>query len=219
MNKNKELGDGMKKRWNPNNNHPIKGRSVLVEPIRSTVHLQAIIELLKDKPRDRLLFIMGVNNGVRTGDLLKLRVVDVMHLREGQFVGIKENKTKKKNFIFVNAVVFEALSAYLKDERPRSTDWLFPSQQGNKPITVQYVNNLIKRWGRAVGVVDNLGAHSLRKTWGYHQRFTFHTPIEVITQRFRHTSPTTTMAYLGITPEEVLHCMSNNIGQSQEVTL
>jgi integrase len=199
-----------------NPHHPMKGSTILVQPIRQIEDIEAIIELLKDKPRDKLLFILGINNGLRVGDLLKLKVGDVRHLREGGFFIIREGKTGKKNYLYINADIAESLKEYLRLYKPKSKEWLFPSQKGNKPLTVQAVNNMIKRWGEAVGIIENLGAHTLRKTFGYHQRLTYNTPIELITKRYKHSSPAVTMSYLGIEETEVLNIMKNNIGKRPE---
>ena len=40
---------------------------------------------------------MGINNGLRAGDLLRLRVKDVKHLKEGGSIVIKKSKTDKEN--------------------------------------------------------------------------------------------------------------------------
>jgi integrase len=196
-----------------NRNHPKKGSSVLVQPIRSIEHIEKIITLLKDKPRDKLLFVMAINNGLRAGDILKLRVSDVMHLRVGGFTIIKEQKTGKHNYVWINEAVYEAMVDYLKKCKPHSKDWLFASQIGGKPITVQYVNNLVKRWGKAVGIKENLGSHSLRKSFGYHQRVNYGTSIELISKRFKHSDPRITMVYCGIEETEVHAIMQNSIGK------
>ena len=77
-----------------NPNHPQKGRQIAVAPIRDEKDVKAIKQLLSDRPRDLLLFTMGVNNGLRVGDLLKLKVKDVRHLKQGDTIPIKEGKTK-----------------------------------------------------------------------------------------------------------------------------
>ena len=48
--------------------------------------------LLKRKKRDLVLFIFGINCGLRISDILKLDVGDV---KGRDFVEIKEKKTKK----------------------------------------------------------------------------------------------------------------------------
>ncbi|WP_435050725.1 hypothetical protein [Desulfonatronospira thiodismutans] len=72
-------------------NHPTKGSSIKVEPIRRLEDIKAIKKLLKDSPRDLLLFTMGINNGLRIGDLLRLKVEDVQHLRPNEYLRIKEH--------------------------------------------------------------------------------------------------------------------------------
>ena len=55
-----------------NFNHPKKGARIEVEPIRKEKDIKSILQLLSGKPRDLLLFTMGVNNGIRAGDLLNI---------------------------------------------------------------------------------------------------------------------------------------------------
>lgn len=51
-----------------------------VEPIRDPRKIVAIKNMLKgqDNPRDYLLFTLGINFALRVGDLLRLRVMDVL---------------------------------------------------------------------------------------------------------------------------------------------
>jgi integrase len=56
-----------------------------VQPIRDRNKINAIKRILSaDNPRYRLLFVMGVNTGLRVFDLLGLRVSDVV--KEGKVV-------------------------------------------------------------------------------------------------------------------------------------
>ena len=78
-----------------NYNRPQKGDKISVDPIRKIKDIQSITKLLHGNPRDHLLFVMGTNNGLRTGDLLKLKVGDVMNLKVGDVLTILEEKTRK----------------------------------------------------------------------------------------------------------------------------
>ena len=80
-----------------NVNHPKKGDRIKVDPIRQIKDIKAISKLTADNPRDHLLFVMGINNGLRAGDLVKLKVKDVRHLKVGDILTIKEGKTGKDN--------------------------------------------------------------------------------------------------------------------------
>lgn len=194
-----------------NPNAPKKGANITVEPIRKPEDVKAIIQLLGRAPRDRLLFVMGVNNGLRAGDLLKLKVKDVAHLRPGDFIPIKEGKTGKQNVLAINRVVYKALKAYLESLDPAPDDFLFKSKKGrNRPLTIQAVNNYIKKWTRTINLPGNYGAHTLRKTWGYLQRTKYGVGFELLCKRFNHASPAVTMRYLGIEDREVNGILMNN---------
>ena len=116
-------------KYNPNVNHPEKGRSIKVDPIRSLKNIRSIKQLLESKPRDYLLFVMGINNGLRVGDLLKLRVSDVEGLKPGQSIPITEAKTGKENVLMINRTVFKAIKKYIQHIQPDDDDFLFASPQ------------------------------------------------------------------------------------------
>lgn len=193
-------------------NQPAKGSRITVEPIRKIDHIKSISKLLEGSPRDRLLFVMGVNNGVRTGDLLKLKVKDVRHLKAGDFIIIKEGKTKKDNTLVVNKIVYKALRNYLDTIEPNYEDYLFKSRKGKKPLQTKAVNRMIKNWTNTINLKGNYGAHTLRKTWGYIQRTKYGVGFEIICKRFNHSSPSVTMRYLGIQDKEVRATLMNEIG-------
>ena len=193
-----------------NKNHPKKGSTTLVQPIRDEKNIKAIRKILSDEPRNHLLFVLGINNGLRTGDLLKLKVEDVKGLKEGDSINIKEGKTGKPNILVINKTVHKVLGQYLTESKLDYDDYLFKSRKGHKPITIQAVNLLIKGWTASINLKGNYGAHSLRKTWGYFQRKVFGVGFEVICKRYNHASPAVTMRYLGITDKEVQNILTNN---------
>ncbi|KQC08228.1 MAG: integrase [Smithella sp. SDB] len=193
-----------------NPNHPKKGASTVVQPIRDEKNIKAIRKILSDNPRNHLLFVMGINNGLRTGDLLKLKIGDVRTLKEGESINIKEGKTGKQNILVINKTVHKTLNQYLAEYKLKDDDYLFKSRKGNRPISIQAVNLLIKKWTSAINLKGNYGAHSLRKTWGYFQRKVFGVGFEVLCKRYNHASPAVTMRYLGISDKEVQHILTNN---------
>lgn len=194
-----------------NPNHPKAGSMTTVEPIRNAKDVDAIKKLLAGNRRDLLLFTLGINSGLRTGDLLKLKVKDVAGLGIGESIEITEAKTGKRNTLMINKAIHKALMAFLMDAKPGMDDFLFRSRKGdNKPLSVSTVNGMVKAWTRTINLRGNYGAHSLRKTWGYHQRMNG-AGFEVICKRFNHASPSVTMRYLGITDREVSDILMTDI--------
>ena len=53
-----------------NFNHPRKGASIKVHPIRRLEDISAIKTLLENQPRNLCLFTMGINTAYRAGELL-----------------------------------------------------------------------------------------------------------------------------------------------------
>ena len=196
----------------PNPNHPKPGSSTLVQPIRQMADIQSIKKLLAAKPRDLLLFTLGINNGIRTGDLLRLKISDVKSVKPGQTIQSRESKTGKLNSIYINREVDKALRGPLEASDHLDDDYLFQSTKGHqKPLTIMTVNRMIKSWCRAIHLDGNYGAHSLRKTFGYIQRTHFGVGFELICKRFNHSSPSVTMRYLGIEDKEVLEILTHEI--------
>jgi len=193
-----------------NPNHPKKGSRITVDPIRAEKNIKKIKRLLKDNARDLLLFTMGINNGLRISDLLKLKVGDVRDIKPGQTLKVKETKTGKMNILMINKSVHQVLKQYLEEVKPSDEDYLFQSRNGNnKPLARETVNKMIKEWTKSMK--GNYGTHTLRKTFGYIQRTKYGVSFEVLCKRFGHSSPAITMRYLGIDDKEVAGILLHEI--------
>ena len=193
-----------------NPNHPRKGSQITVEPIRKDKDILRIKKMLSSNSRDLLLFTIGINNGLRIGDILKLKVGDVRGLKVGECLTIREQKTGKKNVLMVNKGVYTILQKYLTENEFSDDNFLFQSRKGNNsPLTVPSVNRMVKEW--TLFIKGNFGTHSLRKTFGYVQRTKFGVSFEVLCKRFNHSNPSTTMRYLGIENKEVTGILMNEI--------
>jgi len=195
-----------------NPNHPKKGENITVQPIRDLKDIESIKKLLSKNTRDLLLFTMGINNGLRCGDLIRLKVGDVKHLKVNETLNIKESKTGKTNVLMINKTTFKILKDYLNETKPDDEDYLFKSRKGeNQSLSVQSVNSMVKEWTRSINLKGNFGTHSLRKTFGYIQRKKYGVSWEVLCKRFNHSSPSVTMRYLGIEDKEVNGILMNEI--------
>ena len=184
-----------------------------VDPIIDLRHVRSIKRLLADSPRDKLLFVMGVNSGLRVQDLLALRVGDVRDLKLGDRIPIREKKTGKPNVLIANKEIVAGLEEYLGTaEAADVTHFLFKSRKGkNYPLTTLTVTKKVKAWTAALNLKGNFGAHTLRKTWTYHQRREFGVSWEVLAKRLNHSNPSVTRRYLGIQDEEVEEVLMNTL--------
>ena len=183
-----------------------------VDPICELRDIKSIKKLLEGSHRDKLLFVLGINSGLRVQDLLALKVCDLKHLNLNDRISVKEKKTKKDNVIILNIEIKNCLDEYLQNINPDDDHYLFKSRKGkNSPLTTYAVKKYVKQWCEAINLKGNFGAHTLRKTWTYHQRKTFGVGWELLSKRLNHSSPSITRRYLGVKEEEVEEILLNTI--------
>lgn len=190
----------------PNRNHPRKGSSTKVAPIKNTKDIKAIRNLLRDSPRDHLLFVMGINTGLHVCDLLAIRLNDVRHMKAGQKTSIAASVSGKTNVLDFNAKVYEVAQEYFNyleaNGRTDRGTYLFESRKGGKPLSMSTLNALVKKWAAAIDLAGNYGALSLRKTWGYQQIKVHGMDIEHVRESYKHKAKSCTRAYLDLLGEE-----------------
>ena len=189
-----------------------KGSKITVEPIRRQKDIKSISRLLKSRPRDFLRWTLGINNGLRSNDLVRLRYSQVEGLKPGAVIKITESKTGKENVLVINNSVYKALQGYIQEVKPAPQDYLFSSRKGKSHISSQSVGRMIRSWAEAINLKGQYGAHTLRKTFGYHQRVTFGAGFEILCKRYNHSSPVVTMRYLGIEDKEIHELLMNVVG-------
>jgi integrase len=189
-----------------------KGSKITVEPIRKQKDIKSISRLLRSRPRDFLLWTFGINNGIRANDLVRLRYSQVEGLKAGAVIKITESKTGKENVLVINNSVYKALQIYTQEVKPVPADYLFSSRKGKGHISSQSVGRMIRSWAEAINLKGQYGAHTLRKTFGYHQRVTFGAGFEILCKRYNHSSPAITMRYIGIEDKEVCELLMNEVG-------
>jgi integrase len=202
-----------------NPNHPAKDSQISVEPIRHQKDIKAIKKILGDKPRDLCLFTLGINTNLRASDLLGIRVGQVVNLKPGNVSDaggddliLKEKKTGKARRITINETVYKAIQGLLRaDGYPPDTQPLFRSQRGTSALTVPSLSRLVKSWCQSVNLKGNYASHSLRKTWGYHQRVTFNVGIPELMVCFNHSTQRQTLDYLCIQPDEIKSVYLNEL--------
>jgi integrase len=195
-----------------NANHPKPGESIKVEPIKSKDDVKLIKRLLAGNARDHALFTVGINTNLRASDLLRLTVGQVRHVKPMEDVELREQKTGKKRRVTLNKACVEAIREVLAS-RSNATDNepLFLSWRGGDALTVPSVNRLVKQWCKDAKLKGNYGSHTLRKTWGYHQRVTFGVGLPELMVCFNHSTQRQTLEYLCVQPDDIRSVYANEL--------
>lgn len=192
------------------------------EPIKNIQDIKRMSEwfLSNGKYRDNMLFIVGINFGLRVSDLLTLRF---SHLIDDEFrfkttfpvFEIKTRNTrkvKKNRYITINDAVVDAVTLYLEHTPGvHLSDYMFRSESNrgknrNMHLTRKSVDKILKDAANVLGFDFKVATHTLRKTFAYHQMLiSNHDPrrLLLLQKIFGHSSVAQTLDYIGITKEEV----------------
>ena len=196
------------------------------EPIKDVDDILKVSRYLlsNGRYRDNMLFIVGINFGLRVSDLLQLRfsmLLDNDLVFRSSFP-ILEKKTrntrrvKKNRYITINEAAIDAITLYLKEMAKQGktvhlSDYLFRGESNrcgnqNKPMSRVSVDRLLKSIAREVGLTSKVSTHTLRKTFGYHQMvMSGNDPrkLLLLQKMFGHSTAAQTLDYIGITSEEI----------------
>ena len=169
----------------------------VVQPIRDREKLEAVKAWFAARgPRDNLMFLVGINAGLRISDILQLRVRDI----DGQHLVLREQKTGKRRFIPISQDLAHCFRQYCKGRR--GSDYMFPSREGtNKPLTTSMAYRIMREAAAAVGL-KHIGTHTLRKTFGYHLYQQTKDP-QLVCEVLGHSDPAITRRYIGIDQDTV----------------
>lgn len=174
-----------------------------VEPIRDIKQIDVMKKVLaRQSQRNLLLFVLGINTGIRICDLLTLKVRDVFDGKEiKEFLFLQDKKSKQTKGYYLNDNVRKELKKYLESEKLAENDYLFRSTKDGRPITRQHAYRIINQAAKEVGIEGKIGMHTLRKTFGYHA-YRKGIAISLIMEIYNHHSPSETLKYIGIDKNE-----------------
>ena len=178
-------------------------RMNFVEPIREIEDIEAMKEYLKKwDERNYMIFMLGINSGLRISDIVKLRVKDV----QGWYIQTKELKTGKPLKRKMTKPLKREMREYIKGKPLHH--YLFQSRKGkNRPISRAHAYYIIKLAADDLGIA-NVGTHTMRKTFGYHQ-YKKSKDVAMLMELFNHASPAITLRYIGIKQDQQDKAMSN----------
>ncbi len=179
--------------------------------------------------RNKLLFLLGIHIGLRASDLRMLKW-SFFYDKNMEFIDgkreVKPKKTRKTNKfvpVFINESVkaiiqdyvrkypIEDIDAYIfasrkNTGRKRKDDSDIKDSHGNMPISEASIWRILNEVASEAGIKQNIGSHSLRKTFGYliwHNAKNKEDALVKLQIIFNHSSTQTTARYIGITDNEI----------------
>lgn len=171
----------------------------LVEAVKTQADIDLVQRKLTLNAREKTLYAdiwkFGINTALRISDLLEITLQEA---QTGQ-LRVVEGKTGKPRTIKLN----EPAMAIVKARSKPGAVYLFEvdsNRAKGKPVSRVAVARAFKAVGDELGIA--LGTHSMRKTrgWMLHKAGK---SIELICKVLNHSSPAVTMAYIGLTAQDV----------------
>ena len=220
--------------------HTNKERSTKVFALRTQEEIYAMLrefnlaisnakspKKLKIAHRNRLVFVLGINLGLRASDLLERTWSDFIRSidSDGNIVfnecfKLKPKKTKRFNKyvkVFINNIVKNTIREYVAQYPIYSLDErVFYSQKGiNKSIDPRSLWRIMDKTAKKAGINQNIGTHTLRQTfgfWAWRNAEDKEKALITLQYIFGHASSATTMIYLGIMDIEAQQMFNVNLG-------
>lgn len=192
------------------------------DPLKKMEDIVAISNYFRERGRyrDNMLFIVGINFGLRVSDLRMLRFSNLINenmVFKDSFpvfeVKTRNTRKRKKNrYITINTAVIEAVTDYLVHTPGVSmSDYMFKSESNsstgeNVPLTARSIERILKGVAADLNISAKVSTHTLRKTFCYWIMVygnNDHRRLLLLQRMLNHSSPAQTLDYIGLTEEEI----------------
>ena len=153
------------------------------------------------KPRNRIMLELMAKGGMRIGEVLKIRPIDVKDRK----ITLPDPKSgRESEIVFIPQKIADRLKEYIKKNSIEIDQRIFP-------ITYNAARVMVSKAGKLVGI--HLRPHDLRRFSATHASRSG-TPIEIVSKIIlRHAHLATTQRYLGkVSDLEAMRWIENMYG-------
>lgn len=150
-----------------------------VQPIRDKKKIQTMKTVLKAKDEKYyIMFLIGINVGLRVSDILTLKVSDV---RDRTHINIIEKKTSKTKRFLLNSQMQAELNTYIEKFNLTDEDYLIRSRKGkNQPIKRDRAYKILNEAAQEIGLDQK------------------YKDIALLQHLFNHANSAVTLRYIGV---------------------
>ena len=160
-------------------------------------------ESFRANPRIAAILTAEANLGMRVGDILRLRLADIVRDGGRLRLNIIEAKTGKKRTFSVPEAIYTYFCNYAEKFRISATERLFP-------ITERAVQKHLKIVCDYLGYAD-ISTHSFRKWYATDIYNSSGHDIILVQHLLQHSSPATTRRYIGMSDEKVEAAIAQHV--------
>ena len=158
---------------------------------------------LRPNPRVAVALTAEANLGMRIGDILRLKLSDIVKDGTRYRLNITEEKTGKRRSFTVPSALYDYFCDYCREQRIASNEQMFP-------ITVRAVQKHLKAVCDLLGY-QNISTHSFRKWYATDIYNSNGHDIALVQTLLQHSSPVVTRRYIGISDERIETAIANHV--------
>lgn len=157
------------------------------------------------KPNNRVAtaLILEANLGLRIGDILNLKLSDIVRDGNRYRLDIVEQKTGKKRAFTVPIEIYSYIQEYAYNNNIKPTAKLFD-------ITDRAVQKQLKIVCDYLGL-EGISTHSFRKYFATNLYVNNNYNIQLVREILQHSSTAITQKYIGIQQKDIEVALENNI--------
>ncbi|APR97734.1 tyrosine recombinase [Wolbachia endosymbiont of Folsomia candida] len=174
----------------------------------------------KEIGNKRLCAILDIlySSGMRISELINMKIHEVSHIIKSSdkecYIIIKGKSGKERQILF-NEQALKSLKNYLSVRENlvangKESDWLFPGDKFNKPITRQRIGQLLKELAKKCNIdTKNISPHVIRHSFATHL-LDSGANIVLIQKVLGHTNLSTTQIYTHVANEKLKEKLSDS---------
>jgi site-specific recombinase XerD len=149
--------------------------------------------------RDRVMFMLMYDAGLRGSEVVNLKAVNIDSSR--MLIKVEQGKGHKDRYVILSKTMLEHLRLYWKTYHP--VHWLFPLRfNPEKHIHRRLISQIYQEVKKKTGITKHGGAHTLRHCFATHM-LEGGTAIDIVQRLLGHGSLTSTRRYLHLTQQRL----------------
>jgi site-specific recombinase XerD len=167
--------------------------------------------------RDRAWFALMVRAGLRVGEVVDLKLADILNQPEaGRPARIRVyGKGRKERIVLLSGDAYAVLSAWLAERGERPVEYIFLNRRGRR-LSANGIEWLLKRYGQEAGL--HLTPHQLRHTFA-RQLTDAGMPITSLGKLMGHSQISTTRIYTAGSDPKLAQAYQEAMSRVEEVKL
>lgn len=174
----------------------------------------------KEISNKRLCAVLEIlySSGMRISELINIKLHEVLKLVSSNnkecYIIIKGKNGRERQILFSEQAI-QSLKSYLSVRenlipKDRHSDWLFPGEKANRPITRQRIGQLMKSLARKCGIDETkVSPHVIRHSFATHL-LNSGANIVLIQKVLGHTNLSTTQIYTHVANEKLKNKLTDS---------